>query len=100
MAFNTVYLLNLHRQNSETALVNDLVEIDPARIASSSLDGFVNVWNVYTGKNLQRWKAHASPTKIVCTAKGYIVTGSLDANDALKLWNPNTSMNIKINSRV
>jgi WD40 repeat protein len=63
-------------------------------MVSSGLDGFIHIWNVRTGLDTQKWSAATSPIKIICTKSGHLVTGSLSSEDALKLWNPNTSTKI------
>ena len=83
--------LNIHLfNNSDAALINDVIIIDENRVVSSALDGEINVWNSNNGDNLQTWKAHSSPTKLALLDNGQLVTGSLDAIGSIKIWNPNT----------
>ena len=66
--------------------------MDTKRIASSSLDGFINIWNVEARSAIKTWKAHTNPVKILKLNDGSILSGSLDPSNALKIWDGDTGL--------
>ena len=71
-------------------MVNDLVEMNERTLASSTVDGVINIWDIYTYpvKPIARlsWKPHSSPAVLARLSESQLITGSLDAFDAIQLW--------------
>jgi len=71
-------------------LVNDLVEMNERTLASSTVDGVINIWDIYTYpvKSTARlsWKPHSSPAVLARLTESQLFTASLDAFDAIQLW--------------
>ena len=72
-------------------MIYEILELDNDNIISSSVDGVISIWNVFTGNRAHSWKVSTTPTKIALDS-GTIASGTLDSQDAIKLWNKNSNI--------
>ena len=65
-------------------------------LASSTIDGVINTWDIYTYPvnpiAKQSWKPHNSPTVLAKLSENLLITGSLDSFNAIQLWNIQNSI--------
>jgi len=70
--------------------VNDLIEMNDRTLVSSTIDGYIYVWDIYTYPINPTaklfWQSSDSPVVIVKLSENTLISGSLDIEDALKIW--------------